>query len=336
MEDIHQEGDVTLGNMSDHLEQIPIVSEKCLPKVDLSNEPEKQDSDISFPMPPRPNPHIPTNEEERHHLEQMHGCDSWQCKIMRVLHSKHAQYTLMALLLLDVIILFVELFLSAHYPLCTFVIRDAISCCPVHNETGTYLSFTESDVYPTCAAKIVTEEDVIGRFRYLTEDKKDSSICEAGYETYSCPAACDEHKYETVHHVETALFYCTVLILCIFLVELMLVMICLKPTLFFRKGFYVLDLFVVLTSLVLELFFHMNTNESIQNLVGAIILARLWRFVRIGHGLVEVTHEYASRKHDKLVQYSNKLETLLMENGIGLPPHHKQEISKLKKMDSYH
>lgn len=302
------------------------------PKKVITPNDSEEDIDDVFSMPPRPTPHIPTNEEERQHVEAEHGCGSWQCKVVHILHSKYVQYSLMGLLVLDVVILFIELFLSAHYPLCSFVIRDAISCCPFPDNNVTTLSFAEGDKMPTCEANTVLEgSSSHEQNRYLEEDH--SSLCEAGYEAYQCPAACDEHKYESVHHAETVLFYCTVLILCIFLIELITLMICLRPRLFFRKSFYVLDLFVVATSLVLELSFHFNTDESFQNLVGIIILARLWRFVRIGHGLVEVTHEYASRKHEKLTKYAKKLENLLEENGIEVPPKTKHQMNRLKRMD---
>lgn len=50
-------------------------------------------------------------------------------------------------------------------------------------------------------------------------------------------------------------------------------------------------------------------------------------------GLVEVTHEYASRKHDKLVAYCNECEALLQDNGIDLPLR-KKNIDKLKRLDA--
>ena len=50
-------------------------------------------------------------------------------------------------------------------------------------------------------------------------------------------------------------------------------------------------------------------------------------------GLVEVTHEYASRKHDKLVAYCNECESLLREHNIELPLR-KQKIDKLKRLDA--
>lgn len=241
----------------------------------------------SRPMPTRPLPHIPINEEEAHHVDVVHGEDSWEAKVLHVLHSKTCQYILMGLLLLDVVILFVELFLGAQYPACTFIIRDAISCCP-----KTFDSDSQADEHRllgetsslTCEARGIETGD-LHMFRSLAEvasDEGHHSVCEAGVDTPQCQAGCDPHKYDGVHTAHTALFFTTITILSIFMIELILLIVCLKPRVFFRKSFYVLDLFVVSVSLALESFFYAADDETLQSLIGVIVLARCWRFVRIG------------------------------------------------------
>lgn len=244
-------------------------------------------TDLSLPMPTRPLPHIPINEEEAHHVDVVHGKDSWEAKVLHVLHSKAVQYTLMGLLLLDVVILFVELFLGAQYPACTFIIRDAISCCP-----KTLDSYSQADEHRllgeasslTCETGGIETGD-LHMFRSLAEvvsDEGHHSVCEAGVDTPQCQAGCDPHKYDGVHTAHTALFFTTITILGIFMIELILLIVCLKPRVFFRKSFYVLDLFVVSVSLGLESFFYAADDETLQSLLGLIVLARCWRFVRIG------------------------------------------------------
>ena len=293
-------------------------------------------TDRSLPMPPRPLPHIPINEEEAHHVDVVHGEDSWEAKVLHALHSKTVQYTLMGLLLFDVVILFVELFLAAQYPACIFIVRDAISCCPITvadvTEEG-HRRLGESSA--TCETGLEAAGD-LHMLRSLAETaagEEHHAICEAGVDTPQCQAGCDSHKYDGVHVAHTALFFTTITILTIFMVELILLIVCLKPRVFFRKSFYVLDLLIVSVSLGLESFFYAADDEALQSLIGVIVLARCWRFVRIGHGLVEVTHEYASRKHDKLVAYCNECEALLRENNIDLPLK-KEKIDKLKRLDA--
>ena len=66
------------------------------------------------------------------------------------------------------------------------------------------------------------------------------------------------------------------------------------------------------------------------------LLFRLFprRFVRIGHGIVEVTHELSDQKYEGVIEYVLSLEELCEENGIDLP-HHKKSIDKLKKSTSH-
>ena len=241
------------------------------------------DTDRSLPMTTRPLPHIPINEEEAHHVDVVHGEDSWEAKVLHVLHSKTCQYTLMGLLLLDVVILFVELFLGAQYPACTFIIRDAVSCCPSVYAQEEHRSLGEASSL-TCEAG-GTETGDLHMLRSLAEvlaDEGHHSLCEAGVDTPQCQAGCDPHKYDGVHTTHTALFFTTITILSIFMIELILLIVCLKPRIFFRKSFYVLDLFVVSVSLGLESFFYAADDETLQSLIGVIVLARCWRFVRIG------------------------------------------------------
>ncbi|EFJ10096.1 hypothetical protein SELMODRAFT_128853 [Selaginella moellendorffii] len=53
---------------------------------------------------------------------------------------------------------------------------------------------------------------------------------------------------------------------------------------FFKHAGYVLDLFVVTSALVLEVFFQADT-------AGLLIILNLWRIVRVAHGIFEVTDE---------------------------------------------
>ena len=147
-------------------------------------------------------------------------------------------------------------------------------------------------------------------------------------------AGCDEHKHAAIHSLHIILFSLTIAILGIFLVELCLLIICLKPRVFFRKPFYVLDFVVVTMSLGLELGFYFSSNEAVAELAGLLIFARLWRFVRIGHGIIEVTNEYHGHKHGKVMKYNQQLEELLVKNGIEIPQDVQRGMKKLKRLDS--
>lgn len=197
----------------------------------------------------------------------------------------------MALLLLDVVVLFIEIFLLAMFPPCNTIERDAISCCP-------------------------GEDD-----RWLAGDDSNHLECHdpglVPFQSYQ--ATCDEDKYPAVHRAELAMFSITMVILGIFFLELNTTMLALSPNIFFRQVFYLLDYVIVTVSLGLELFFKIWDEDIVQSAVGFLIVVRLWRFVRISHGLVEVVAELSHQKWQRLLAYTEELEILLQQRDIPLP-----------------
>ena len=142
---------------------------------------------------------IPTNQGAQDHAVEKHGAHSWRYKVLKFVHMHTVQILLMSLLLLDVIILFIEIFLLAQFPPCSTIERDAISCCPVQDD---HANPTE---------------------RFLSEE---AGICDApgSVALEEFPAGCDDHKWHTVHVVEEVLFSLTITILSIFFVELTVTM----------------------------------------------------------------------------------------------------------------
>ena len=58
------------------------------------------------------------------------------------------------------------------------------------------------------------------------------------------------------------------------------------------------------------------------------------RFVRIGHGIVEVTHELSDQRYEGVIEYVLSLEAILEEHDIDLP-HCEKNIEKLKESTSH-
>jgi hypothetical protein len=244
---------------------------------------------------------IPTNQGAQAHVDEHHGEESWRARILKLLHQTKVQLFLMGLLFLDVVILFVEIFLLASYPPCNIIERDCIPCCEAEgNDHFRVLVTEESD----------PEYD---------EHGDNHAICEAGYEPDQGEAACDSHKWQRVHTAETVLFSLTITILSVFLVELHLEMIALGPTVFFRQFFYTLDYIIVAVSITLELFFRFSDEEAVQSLVGLLVFFRVWRFVRIGHGIIEITSELTHHPYQELLQYAESLEATMHEHDLPLP-----------------
>ena len=215
-------------------------------------------------------------EEELDALIGRRGANSIRVRLVKVIHRPKVQLFFIFLLILDVVVLFVELFIDAEYPRCSIVIRDATSCCP-----GAYASGSVSS-----SASVSGSASGSGSGGY-------HALC--GAYDIGVDADCDSHQHALVHKLHDALFGTSVVILSAFAAELTLLLLALDCQ-FFHHLLYVIDAVVVFSSLTLEIVLY---TTAAGNLAGALILARLWRFVRVSHGLVVSSHEAAEISHER-------------------------------------
>ena len=218
-----------------------------------------------------------TAHEELHELTQRCGATSWKARVVTFIHKERVQLVLIVLLLIDVGVIFVELFIDAEYPKCHIIRRDATSCCPT--------TVNSSSDYHRLLAGGSDSGSGSG------DGGSHHAICEEqrgfGYEDSGTTAACDEHRHATVHILHEVLFGISVSVLSIFLIELLVLLVALGSR-FFHNPWYLLDSIVVSSSLVLEC---VLKATSAGELAGALIFARCWRFVRVAHGVYASTHE---------------------------------------------
>jgi hypothetical protein len=278
---------------------------------------------------------MPSNQDTHDHALNRHGEHSWRYQTIRWIHSSPVQIALMSLLFCDVLILFVELLFLAQFPHCSIIQRDAISCCPATANTAAATTSSSSAVMESIAGAYnstgdyqhrrttldqqFTNSDYAYPPRFLTES---SAFCPSNWSAHpSFPATCNPNKWHAVHSVENMLFAVTICILTIFLTELTASMLALTPSVFFRQFFFVLDFVIILVSLVLELTFHIVGDDAIYEYVaGILIVGRIWRFVRIGHGIMEITNEMAHREYSDLLAYAEELQDRLRRQNIAYPP----------------
>jgi hypothetical protein len=142
--------------------------------------------------------------------------------------------------------------------------------------------------------------------------------------TYS--AGCDEERYHGVHLTEMTFFYMTITILSIFMIELTISMIALTPAIFFRQFFFALDFIIISVSLILEITFHVLGDDLYQSLSGLLVIIRIWRFIRIGHGIVELTNEAAHKEDHHLMEYTKELRAIILQHNLPLPDHPEMEL----------
>eukprot|EP00747_Dinoflagellata_sp_TGD_P206603 gnl/TRDRNA2_/TRDRNA2_80294_c0_seq1.p1 gnl/TRDRNA2_/TRDRNA2_80294_c0~~gnl/TRDRNA2_/TRDRNA2_80294_c0_seq1.p1 ORF type:complete len:416 (-),score=64.97 gnl/TRDRNA2_/TRDRNA2_80294_c0_seq1:223-1470(-) len=114
----------------------------------------------------------------------------------------------------------------------------------------------------------------------------------------------DRYGHEATHIVHQCHIW-SIVILCIFVVELS-IKLALNPKEFCGNPFHVLDLIVVVLSLVVdtvvmwyisENFDTMKDNQAeIEVITALLIICRVWRVVRIVHGIFEITHNQAHKQ----------------------------------------
>jgi len=211
------------------------------------------------------------------------GGHGWRDRLLHIVHSKRVEAIMALLLIIDILVVFIELYLSAEYPDCSIVQRDAFCC------NGKKLECN------------------------LQQQR---------------PAGCDPHKHHDLHWMHEALGGTTIAILSLFMLELFILIITLGPMKFFSNILHVLELLVVSISMILELL----PTSFATSLGGLIVIGRLWRFVRISHGIFETTHELTSAEFSDLEHYTHALEELMKDKGIQVPALRKaSEVERLRK-----
>lgn len=157
---------------------------------------------------------------------------------------------------------------------------------------------------------------------------------------------CLTEENEVVEIMEKYFYIASLTILGIFEAELLLLLLVLGCYGFFRNFGYIFDVFIITTSLSLEVLLH---NTEAGSAVGILIAARVWRLVRIGHGIM-----YSSQTRRKAVgemldvadsnvsigqlQFERKIEAMEDMDGEdvqgGIFHQQQQEMEEIKKLET--
>lgn len=254
-----------------------------------------------------------SEQEELAVLMEKYGPGSWRINTLKFITSHTVQSIIVALLIIDVLIIFTELFLDAQFPPCYITERDAISCCPATGTATDFNALADLDIpndflaslnYPSPEFLFHQRHAVPGVFA-VTCSNPDTSPFEA------YPPTCDPHLRPGVHTAHIVLFSFSISILTLFELELIVLIIVLGP-IFFRNPLYILDLVVVTASIALEIcLFYITANAIINEVLAVLIVCRLWRLVRIAHGLVSSMHvTYEGKLHKAEEAYEELQESL--------------------------
>jgi hypothetical protein len=254
---------------------------------------------------------IPTTVGVSEHVQTTHPQYSWQYRTLHFLHSPTMQYAFAGLLLLDILVLFGELLVLSYFPHCSVIVRDAVSCCYDNNNSDHTNDNNNNN------------ETILQREENPNHKAELCRYPSVPNSTYS--AGCDEDRYHGVHLTEMTFFYMTISILSIFMIELTISMIALTPAIFFRQFFFALDFIIISVSLILEITFHVLGDDLYQSLSGLLVVIRIWRFIRIGHGIVELTNEAAHKEDHHLMEYTKELRAIILQHNLPLPDHPEME-----------
>lgn len=102
-----------------------------------------------------------------------------------------------------------------------------------------------------------------------------------------------------LHDIERVFVIISVVILAVFLAENFLLLMCVGVE-FFSNPFYVMDISVVSLSIGLEVL-ALSQVLTEMPFVGLLVLARAWRFARVGHGVYS-----AGERHKKTNEHTNE------------------------------
>jgi hypothetical protein len=107
------------------------------------------------------------------------------------------------------------------------------------------------------------------------------------------------------------------IIIFIFFIELNTSMAALDQGSFF-DNFFLLNYFIVATSIALEL---TSLSSNVQSLVGLLVIGCIWRFVRIGHWWVDRGHCWAGTPKDEVLlrSFAEELEDILRQRELEIP-----------------
>lgn len=208
-----------------------------------------------------------------HVIEEIdHECSAWRSFL---LHNKGLHLAIIVLLGIDALICLTCGVLEQHYYSGKSNDCQAfVDACGSHRRLSDPLRLRSgADLSPVLS---------LFTSRFLSDRQQTSERQLGG----SIDCAGQPHfGNHDLHDAEVILAYVSIGILSLFLIEQVLLIWELKCE-YFAQPLFVLDFLVITSSLIIEI---VVTNLTI---IGLLVLARMWRFARIGHGVFEGTHTY--------------------------------------------
>lgn len=143
---------------------------------------------------------------------------------------------------------------------------------------------------------------------------------------------CQTKYGHDAHHIMHTCHTASIVILCVFLVELLL-KLWIAPKEFCADWLHLLDLFVVVTSLIIDVYISYLIEErrsgsnkealDAATIATLLVVLRLWRVVRIAHGFNEIRNMELEKRHKEMEELEEKkdaekrkLEEVIRKHGL--------------------
>ena len=208
--------------------------------------------------------------------------------LLNWIDSKPIGALLFVLLLVDIGLIFVDLFLDGYYPKCSYILRDA-RC------TTTLYYGQDDDMY----------------------------VVEASGSTPTCQV---HGSMDAIREGIEVVSYC---ILCLFLLETIVMVGVLGPSIFFRNWIHTFDFGIVVSSFLLDsvsLFFdETQLGTILEDVVGFLIVGRLVKFATLSFDLIKIEREEESLQLESLQE---QIHDLLQQQSVLLAQHQAQQQSQ--------
>jgi hypothetical protein len=285
---------------------------------------------------------------------QRSGPSSWEARLVRWLQSRLVQVVLIALLLGDVFVVFAELYLETEHPGCRVIRQNAYSCCAApepatHVDVGALVNMSSAVASARRHHRLQQRDahapsghgasgpfwaQLIALLPHSPQKQHECAALTVGVSIDDGGAAVGCAPASWVHVTHELFSFTSLLILLAFQLEIFGFIAAFR-TLFVRSAGYLLDVVVVSLSLALQWYVLMielgfkdplglaasaDEVSSLEELQGIILFARLWRFIRVGHGIASSVHDIVHQSHAKTHEVVRGLRESLRHLDLEIAP----------------
>jgi len=284
-------------------------------------------------------------DDDPHHVLKKANSDGLKASVWKILHHRFCETLIVVLVFADIILLAVESGID-HHLLCInghVVDRaDGIPAAHLASFRHTALRLNSMSNVRQMQYQFVPEEPPLHpEAQEHVVDHHHDAHHDAHTHDHGLTdkvLICEMRDGHHAHHIVHWCHMASITILVLFLVEIML-KFWVKPKEFLGNKFMVVDALIVVVSLLIDtvvtwyVMSHSSRETAEENrgtltlVVAVLLFVRLWRVVRIVHGLLNYIHEHSKHtsklqaKHDEHKKKLQEFKELCSTNRVSIPDH---------------